>query len=424
MTGLKYSASVLFFTLLIYSCAPVPTQPQNEVDVEYEFAWDFLNVFFLFQERLPEEPFQFESPTELYESVNEPYTVYYAPGEREDLDDMLTTSSVGLGIRIDSVENGFVITEVFPQSPADEAGLRENDTIIAVDGVDVRDFSYDQFMPLIDGQRGDQVTITVRRNSETVDITVTLDRFVAPSVFVDSLDENIAYIYISSFFSSTIVEGGTAQEFQDALNETQWAEITILDLRDNPGGEVEPCVLVTSQFLEPGTPIVETRERRLIPDTVEGETVESTWVALDVQNNAIDREFILLVNEFTASASEILVSSLLANRDDIISVGSTTFGKGRGQALSVTPRSGLAVVTYAMLEPANGVAYDMIGIEPTVEVQEDEDPLEVALEIAENNLARYTSDIRFRYLRRIFFLHQSQSRRVGVPLSIIRNSLY
>src|SRR5690606_22005743 len=102
-----------------------------------------------------------------------------------------------------------------------------------------------------------------------------------------------------------------------------------------------------------------------------------------------------------------LVSTILSNRPDITTIGSTTFGKGRGQALAVTPMMGLAAVTYALLEPINGESYDMVGIDPEVSVPENEDPLEVAMELAVQGLARYSRQIQLPSLRRVKYFQST-----------------
>ncbi len=409
----------LLSVLLCLSCVSGFGSARRTNGEEFEFAWKFLDIFFLFRERLPDTPYIFNSPAQLYSSVDEPFTVYYPHEEASRMIDILTTSSAGLGVRLDSVQSGFVILEVFPNSPAEQAGLRENDTIIAVDGISVQNIALEQFASLIRGDIGDTRTLSVLRNASQLDFSVTLDRFLAPSVFSDSLDENIAYIFITSFFSQTAVPGGTADEFIDALTETQWAQTTIIDLRNNPGGEVDQTIPVISQFLPANTPIVNTTERRPLYGTDQAQTVESTWVAIETELLALNREFIILINQSTASAAEIMVSALRENRPEIPTIGTTTFGKARGQAMTITPDSGLAVVTFALLEPVDGASYDMRGIDPQIVVTEPDDPLDEALNIARTNLGKVSLICTNTALRRAKIAHYTMRVRDRIPLSVI-----
>ncbi|KMQ52804.1 carboxyl-terminal protease [Chitinispirillum alkaliphilum] len=378
-----------------------------------------MDVFFLFRDRLPSDPYDFSNPSELYASVEEPFTVYYPPDEAREMTDLLSTSSAGFGVRLDSVGPGFVIEEVFPNSPAEDAGLQENDTIVEIDGREVSGMSPEQLSSLIRGEVGETRTVTVKRDSEVLNFTVTLDTFLSPSVFTDSLEQDIAYIYISAFFSQTIQQGGTAAEFNNALDDTEWAQMTIIDLRNNPGGEVQQVIPVISQFMSPQTPIIQTTERVPVQNSDSGETLERTWTTIDIEAKGIDRDFIILVNEATASASEIMLSALHENRPDITTIGVTTFGKARGQAMTLTPDSGLAVVTYAMLRPINGEPYDMSGIDPDITVQFGEDPLEVALEVARRELGRYSFASAQSILRRARHHHSALMLHNRRPMTII-----
>lgn len=364
----------------------------NGTSAEYEFAWRFLDIYFIFRDSLPQDPYQFTSPVQLYESVDEPYTVYHPPEEAKEMLRSLSTTTGGLGVRIDSVSSGYLIEQVFRNTPADEAGLEQGDTIVSVDGQEVDNVSQQRISRLLRGEIGEEKVLGIKRGEQLIEITVTIDTFMAPSVFTDSLDEEIAYIYISSFFSQTAVPGGTAEEFRAALQTTRWANTIIVDVRDNPGGEVGQAVKVISQFLEPNTPIVQSTERVLVPGTDSGTTVDTTWETLEGYSDVLDRSIFVLTNSNTASAAEILVTSLNTHRPDITTVGSTTFGKARGQAVSLTPDSGLAVVTYALLFPISGQSYDMRGISPDVMVSAGEDPLQTALELAQGQLAMVSSE--------------------------------
>jgi carboxyl-terminal processing protease len=380
--------SAVLLTVIVTNCTPVRTISNNVNSPEYLFAWEFLDAFFLFRDNIPRNPLGFHSPVELYESVNEPFTAYHTPQQAGRILKALGTSAAGLGVRLDSAQSGYAIREVFPNAPAQEAGLQKGDTIISINGKKTAGLQMRKVAELLRGKRGDHKDLEIARKEERFDVVVALDEFMAPSVFYDSLTPSIAYIFVSSFFTHTAVAGGTAVEFKRALHESAWAQHTVLDLRDNPGGEIGQAVKVVSEFLKPGTPIVKAKERTLDPHTSRGITVDTTWVSLENLSDAAERSFIVLMNNNTASASEFLISSFNTHRPDIMTVGTRSYGKARGQAVVITPDTGLAVVTFALIIPIEGPSYDMIGIEPKVQLRDKEDALDRAIEMIESHLTK------------------------------------
>ncbi len=407
----RYAAvASLVACLLIAGCAQDdnPSAPDaNRLDENYLFSAQFLYAFFIFQDRLPENPFAFESPVELYASVNEPFTAYLPADDAQNFLNNLDTESAGFGVIVDSVEPGYVITRVFESSPADDAGLQEGDTLVQVDGVSLQAVPFARLARLLSGEIGEQKRVTIRRAGQTVTATVVIDEFLAPSVFADSLDSAIAYVRISAFFSRTAAERGTAAEFRDALEKTSWAASTVLDLRDNPGGELGQALEVADEFLPAQAPMIQVTERAFNQQTSEAFTRDTVFRAT-AGGRALDRQFVILMNENTASASELVIAALMANRPAIAFVGETTFGKGRGQTVTVTPDSGVARVTYALINPVGGEPYDLVGIEPDVPVAPGAEPLQAAVDAAEATLAK-------RYVAAIARLSRIEATRLMFP---------
>ncbi|MCL2688248.1 MAG: S41 family peptidase [Chitinispirillia bacterium] len=411
--------AAVFLTVIVTNCTPVRAVNNNLASPEYLFAWEFLDAFFLFRDNLPRNPLGFNSPVELYESVNEPFTAYHTPHQASRILKALGTSAAGLGVRLDSAQSGYVIREVFPNTPAEEAGLEKYDTLLSINGKKTAGLPMRKVADLLRGKRGDNKKLEIARGMERFDVAVAIDEFLAPSVFYDSLTPQIAYIFISSFFTHTALAGGTAAEFKQALHESAWAKHTILDLRDNPGGEIGQAVKVVSEFLKPGTPIVKAKERTLDPNTARGTTVDTTWVSLENLSNAVDRSFIVLMNGSTASASEFLIASFNVHRPDIMTIGTRSYGKARGQAVVITPDSGLSVVTFALITPIEGPSYDMIGIEPKVQLTDREDALDKAIEMAESHLTRASIGEEARSIDdRIFLLRDMYTLQDRKPMAI------
>ena len=206
-----------------FACSDNPTYPDQLDTLEFEYSRLFLDVYFIFRDQLPEDPFVFSTPKELYESVNEPYTEYFTPGEAEAFLSLLDTKTTGLGIAIDSSNAGYVITRVIVDSPADVAGLMEGDTLLFVDGTNVSELTFDALRNKLRGQIGETNVLLIRRGSGEVQITITIAEFFVPSVFRDSLDTEVAYIQLTTFLTETGVSGGSSQEFRTALEQTSWA---------------------------------------------------------------------------------------------------------------------------------------------------------------------------------------------------------
>lgn len=296
--------------------------------------------------------------------MNERWTVYYNHQHAQIFLSYLTTQSFGIGIRTDSIAVGYLIREVFPNSPGERAGLRAQDTIIRVDNSDVVGVAWSVVQAELLGDSGSTVVLRVKRLGDQVNVVVTRGDYNSPSVFVDSVDSAIAHIMVTGFFTKTNTPGGTAREFANALATTTWAAATILDLRQNGGGEISQCLGVISELLPAGTPVITMHER------IYDQTADSSWFETHVDTSAgpgsgANRRLYLLVDSNTASASEMVVSAL-RGRDAVTIVGDTTFGKGRGQVICQGPDGVLARITCLTILPAgmSAASYDGIGIIP------------------------------------------------------------
>jgi carboxyl-terminal processing protease len=369
-----------FSASLFFACSS-PTDPRTiqsqRNSQEYLFAAEFLYAFFIFPDSLPKDTFGFPSPQALYASVNEPWTRYFTPDSAREFLAFLTTETGGMGVLLDPVADGFLIKDVFPNSPAQRAGLLKGDTIDSINGKPLAGLNIDEFHALAGGNIGDVKTLHILRNGKGLTLTVTLGTYLAPSVFPDSLDSTTAYIYLSIFLEETNMPGGTAEELDSALALTRWAPYTILDLRHNPGGYLDQCYKICGRFVPDKTPVIRTHE--WLQDTVRFTiSLVDTVEVSSFPGAELSRKFVVLVDDTTASAAEILTSCIMSNRPDIKIIGMRTFGKARGQITYPTPDSGLVKVTYSLFMPVNGAPYDMVGIVPDISVPKDSDALVVA----------------------------------------------
>jgi carboxyl-terminal processing protease len=384
---LKFFPHVTLIIPFFFACTQIPVGMDSLFTKRYsdnmQFCWEALTVFSIFQDKVPTSTSGYYSVKDLYKSIGDKWTVYYTTDTARLFLSYLNTSNAGIGILIDSIGYGILIKTVFPRSPGERAGLRDNDTIVAINGASLAGLSFNARLEMLSGMNGQVLRLTVHRGSQELVISVTLGDYMAPSVFADSLDSLTAYLAITEFSDSTIMKGGTSEEFDSALDQTKWARYTILDLRSNGGGYVDESIDVSGQFVPPSTPIAISRQRIYDPNRApNGLTTDSLWATIRIDGKALKRNVFVLVDGYTASASELVITCLRIHRPDIMSIGTNTYGKARGQYVFFpTPDSGLAKVTFSLLKPVDNVSYDEIGITPNRLVSTGEDALAVAQDI-------------------------------------------
>lgn len=149
VSGFAYGLFLLLCQCGIFG----PTQPRTKVSDEFEFCLEALRLYFIYQERIPVDPYACSTPDSLYKSVHDPYTKYFTPQNLAGLYQELTTKVAGIGIRIDSVSVGYRIKDVFQNSPGQRAGLLTEDTIQQVDSFSLAGVTYDQAIQYLGGQQ-------------------------------------------------------------------------------------------------------------------------------------------------------------------------------------------------------------------------------------------------------------------------------
>lgn len=296
--------------------------------------------------------------------VGDRYT-YYMP--EETLEQYLENTNGnfdGVGIEVYTTQDGeVVISRVMEGQPAQQAGLQEGDVIIGVDGEDMRGKMISDVAAKIRGKAGTEVTIEVLRKSTGETLKMTMQRAVVVMESVDSrmINGKIGYISISGFKENTY------DQFKAALDALQKDGMKglVLDLRDNPGGLVKSVYQIGEELLPEGT-MVYTLDKKEKRDD------------LKCDGTYLDIPLVVLVNENSASASEILAGAV-KDTDRGTLVGMQTFGKGLVQRLFTLPDgSGLNVTIQKYYTP-KGTSIHGIGIEPDEVVQLGEKYLATAL---------------------------------------------
>lgn len=292
----------------------------------------------------------------IVDSLGDPYSVYMNAQENQELMEQIEGKFGGVGIILSMKDpQKLVVLRPIKNTPASKAGLQPGDVILKIDTVDATTIDQEKAVSLMRGDPGTKVTLVVYRESlkQNVTVPLTRERISVPTVEGQALPGNsdIAYVSITQFSSNT------AQELHEVFNSMDIKKYkgVILDLRYNHGGELESAVGVASYFVQPG-PVV------YIVDN-DGNTLTKAS-----EGNYLGLPFVVLVNEESASAAEI-VSGAIKDRGTGALVGVKTFGKGIVQTIYQLDKGTSVKLTTAKYLTPNKVDIHKKGIEPDVKVE-------------------------------------------------------
>lgn len=288
------------------------------------------------------------------QALGDPHSEYLTAEEYSSLMSDVSGVFGGIGITITVEDHEITIVAPIKGTPAFEAGLQSGDKIIAVGGKSLTGFSVDQASNLIRGTPGTPVTLTIERPSEarTFDVTITRALIEVNPVEVEFLDNGIAHITLTQFNQFTTAKLDNVLLALD-IRKTKGV---ILDLRNNPGGYLTEAIGVASRFLPPGALVVKIVGR-----------YDNQAVTADDVTYRSERPLVVLINEGSASASEIVAGALQANGAGDL-VGTRTYGKGTVQNLISVGTGGGLRLTVANFVTPNERSIDGQGVEPDVRV--------------------------------------------------------
>ena len=297
----------------------------------------------------------------LVSSLGDEFTRFVRPevAERNRTDMSGSFEGIGAFVTVND-DNQFEIVRPIDGQPADLAGLKAGDIVIAVDGMSIIGLSIDETIQLVRGPRGTEVTLTIVRSGEEdpFDITIVRERIVIPVVEAELLDGNIAYVRLTSF------NRNAEEQLLLALEELLADEPAgiVLDLRDNPGGFLDQSIAVADIFLDDGVALFERNNQGL----------DVTYRTDDDDTQAETLPLVVLVNAGSASASEI-VAGAIQDRGRGILIGETTFGKGSVQRVHELSDASELRVTIARWYTPDNNSIDGTGIDPDIVVETPED---------------------------------------------------
>lgn len=293
-------------------------------------------------------------------SVNDPYTVYLSPKDMQQLSEQLNGGNFGgIGVYIGQTRNGDVVVVPIADMPAAHAGVKPGDVVLAVNGTSVKNVSLDRVEGMIRGPEGTQVRLTTHPQESAAQHTVTITRQIIHVPTVESkVEAGYDYIRLSDFGQTS------ADEIRKALvaGKAKGAKGVILDLRNNGGGFLEAAVAISSYFIPSGT-IVSTIDRDGNQDVqkAQGDTISGLG------------PLVVLVNKYTASASEITSGALQDYHAGTI-IGTKTFGKGVVQSIYQLRDGGALKITTARYVTPNGRDIQHKGIQPDIVIDQNVDP--------------------------------------------------
>lgn len=313
----------------------------------------------------------------MYESLDDPYTTYLTKDETEQLMETLQGEYKGIGVRIQTTfekeKSIKTIFEVFKDSPAEKAGLLVGDVFKKVNDVDVDTLSTEDMIATIKASGSKNINVVVNRDNEEKTFVLNLAEVQIPSIYSEiytSGDKKIGYIRVETFAVNT------AGQFEENLLNLENENINslIVDVRSNTGGFLTSVTDILQLFLEKNKTLYSI------------ESKEGVEVVNDKTDTKRDYKIAILINELSASASEVLAGGL-KDSYGAVTIGKTSYGKGKVQQTTTLKDGSTLKYTIADWKRPNGECIDQVGIIPDVEAEYSQDK-DFQIEAAINELIK------------------------------------
>lgn len=338
-------------------------------------VWDLIKQKYV-DPNIKDEDLYYGAQMGLVASLGDPYSVFLKPDISKDFNDELEGKFQGIGAEIGMKNNEIVVIAPLPNSPAEKAGIRPGDKIIAIDGIDASTISLNDAVLKIRGDKGTKVKLIILHKGEKTnkEIEITRDNIKYDSVKWEVKNNHIGYIKMTHFNQDT------DELFNKAVIDLNNKKVDsiILDLRSNPGGYLSTAIKVASAWIDEGIIVKEVSR-----DKEKTQNYSANGMALFK-----GKKTIVLINNGSASASEI-VAGALQDYGSAKIVGEKSFGKGSVQDLTELSDGSSLKLTIAKWFTPHDRSIDKEGIAPDIEIQitedeynKDQDPqLDKALEL-------------------------------------------
>ncbi|MBU3956813.1 S41 family peptidase [Patescibacteria group bacterium] len=322
-------------------------------------VWDRLTASYLDKTALKPQEMIYGAIKGMVASLGDPYTVFLPPQENKEAKEDLNGAFEGVGIQLGYIDEQLAVIAPLSGMPAEKVGVKAGDLILKVDEQETTDMTLPEAVSLIRGPKGTTVELTLlsQGEKEPHEVFIVRSTIIVASVEVVFLEENIAHLKLMRFGERT------SDEWDEAVNQILTHQPTvqgvILDLRNNPGGYLSGSVFITSEFLSSGVVVKQ-----------ENAAGNQESYSVDRQGMLLHQSLIVLVNQGSASASEIVAGALQEYKRAII-VGEKTFGKGTIQEAEDLPGgAGLHITSARWLLPS-GKFIDNNGIIPDNQIKDD-----------------------------------------------------
>jgi carboxyl-terminal processing protease len=334
-----------------------PAEFRDSMPVFWE-AWNIIQSDF-YKQPLDPTTMTYGAISGMVDALGDPHTAFVDPQIAKRINEDLSGSFEGIGATVEM--NGGRLTIVAPikDTPAFKAGLKAGDVVLKVNDTVIQNMTVDEAIALIRGPKGSTVTLTIQRGSQPAfTVNIVRDTIAIPEVESRMLDNNIAYVRLNEFSATA------PDDLRAALQQllAQHPKALIFDLRNNPGGFLDAAVKIASEFIKQGNVVL--IEKFKNGDQQEYKT-DSGGVATDIP-------MVLLVNEGSASASEILSGALKDYKRATI-IGTTTYGKGSVQTPHQLSDGSQLRVTIAHFFSPQDHEIDGVGITPDIQVPDPTD---------------------------------------------------
>ncbi len=357
-------------------------------DLNFSLFWEALKIAkedYVSPQKINTQEIIYGAISGMLKSLKDPYTVFFNPEDAKKFLEDVSGSFEGIGAEIGIKKGQLQVIAPLEGSPASKAGLKAGDQIIKIGAVVASELTVEEAVSLIRGARGTEVALTIFRDTwdRAKEIKIERDLIKVPSLKLEFLssgkdgdsEESIAYLKLYQF--SQQAASDFSKVSMDILKSP--AKKIILDLRNNPGGYLEVAQNIAGWFLNKGEIVV-----------IEDFGQKKEEIIYKAKGNAqlLDYPMVILINQGTASASEILAAALKENHNVTI-VGEKSFGKGSVQELKdLSDGSSMKITVANWLTPKRNLIAD-VGLEPDVKIEiteqdlkEEKDPqLEKAIEI-------------------------------------------
>jgi carboxyl-terminal processing protease len=307
----------------------------------------------------------------MLESLSDPYTRFLDPRAFQDENDAIDARIVGIGINLQQSKDNtkLIVTRTIENSPAEIAGIRAGDEIVAIDGASAIGLTPEQAAEKIRGQLGTPVKIAVKHKEQVLAFNIVRAEITIHAVSYKIMQPNIGYIQLSTFISND-----ASKEFRTALQKLSTTDGLIVDLRDNPGGLLSNALEIADMLLEDGAIVSTIGRHGKHTDVASGEPLTH-------------QPLVVLVDEDSASASEILAGALKDNSRGVV-IGTRTYGKGLVQEINRLPGGAAIHITVSKYYTPNGSDINKVGVAPDIQIKDKDEQVKMAVDYLKEKIAQ------------------------------------